>query len=206
MRKHEYLNWMSKETPTKWCNDSAIVSEIKDAINCGASGCTTNPPLSFQALTETKEIFQKERDKISSDISGDERVLELIGIVVRYIASMFFDMYEKSCGEKGYVRSQVQPDISTNASAMLEMGKKISSWGKNVMVKIPATKAGVWVLEELAAIGIPTTPTVCVSVSQIVAVAEANERGIKRAIKNGLKPAASTAAFVMGRLQDHLLK
>jgi transaldolase len=45
---------------------------------------------------------------------------------------------------------------------------------------------------------------VCVSISQILAAAEANERGIKRAKAAGLAPAPSTAALVMGRLQDYL--
>jgi transaldolase len=72
------------------------------------------------------------------------------------------------------------------------------------MVKIPGTKAGVWVLEELAAQGIPTTPTVCVTAAQMIAVAEAHERGCERAKKAGLPEPRSTAAYVMGRLQDYL--
>jgi transaldolase len=74
------------------------------------------------------------------------------------------------------------------------------------MVKIPGTKAGVFVLEELAALGIPTTPTVCVSVPQLIATAQAYERGCARAKKAGLPAPASTTAFVMGRLQDYLAK
>ena len=110
----------------------------------------------------------------------------MIGIVVRNISRMLGDMYQSSNGKNGYVRSQVQPSLLSDGEAMLKMGKKISSWGKNVMVKIPGTAAGVWVVEELAALGIPTTPTVCPSVSQIVAMAEANERGRKRAIEKGI--------------------
>lgn len=87
---------------------------------------------------------------------------------------------------------------------MHRMGLTISTWGENVMVKIPGTASGIEVLEKLAAAGIPTTPTVCVSVSQILAAAEANERGIKRAVAAGIAPAPSTAAIVMGRLQDYL--
>jgi transaldolase len=87
---------------------------------------------------------------------------------------------------------------------MLAMGKTIGAFCKNVMVKIPGTKAGIGVLEELAALGIPTTPTVCVSVPQLVATAQAYERGCARAKKAGLPVPATTSAFVMGRLQDYL--
>jgi transaldolase len=88
---------------------------------------------------------------------------------------------------------------------MLAMGKKIAAFNKNVMVKIPGTKAGIWVLEELAALGIPTNPTVCVSLPQIIASAEAYARGCARALKTGIRPAESTTALVMGRLQDYLV-
>lgn len=206
MIKHEYLNWMSKETETKWCNDSAIFVEIEAAKESGAIGCTTNPPLSYLALTETYDIFKDEAESIPKNITGNDRAVELIGVVVRRIADKFYDLYENDDVQSGYVRSQVQPNLSADAQPMLTMGKKISSWGKNIMVKIPGTKAGIWVLEELAALGIPTTPTVCVTIPQMIAAAEANERGIKRAVENGIKPAPSTAAFVMGRLQDYLVK
>ena len=202
--KHEFLYWMANETDSNWCNDSGITSEIEEAIKCGAIGCTTNPPLSYQALTEENHLYKDEIAKVPDTLHGDERVIEMIGIVVRNISRILMDMYQSSNGKNGYVRSQVQPSLLSDREAMLKMGKKISSWGKNVMVKIPGTAAGVWVVEELAALGIPTTPTVCPSVSQIVAMSEANERGRKRAIEKGITPAKSTAAVVMGRLQDYL--
>lgn len=204
MIKHAYLHWMSKNTDTQWCNDSAIIEEIEAALESGAIGCTSNPPLSYQTLTQAPEIFHEELAKIPADVSGDDRVVELIGVVVRHISKMLYDMFEKSEGRCGYIRTQVQPKLSAAADAMLKMGKIFASWGKNIMVKIPGTAAGIWVLEELAAAGIPTTPTVCVTVSQIVAAAEAYERGVKRATEAGIKPTPSTAAIVIGRLQDYL--
>lgn len=204
MIKHGYLKWMAENTDTQWCNDSAIIEEINSALDSGATGCTSNPPLTYITLTQAPEIFSEELAKISASVTGDNKVVELIGVVVRHISKMLYEMYEKSEGRYGYIRAQVQPGLSADANAMLKMGKTFASWGKNIMVKIPGTAAGIWVLEELAAMGIPTTPTVCVTVSQIVAAAEAYERGVKRAIEAGIKPAPSTAAIVMGRLQDYL--
>ena len=204
MKEHAYLRWMAKYTDTQWCNDSAIIEEIETALKCGAIGCTSNPPLTYEVLTSTPDIFRSEINKIDKDIAGNERVVELIGIVIRRISKMLYQIYEKTNGQFGYIRAQVQPDLSEDDYAMFKMGSKFASWSKNIKVKIPATEAGMRVLEELAALGIPTNPTICVTVSQIIAAAEANERGIKRAIKNGIKPAASTSAIVMGRLQDYL--
>jgi transaldolase len=201
---NHFLKWMVENTDTRWCNDSALRDNYLQAIQNGAVGCTTNPPLSFEALTVETDRFGEKVKEIGSKFSGREKVLEYFRLLVPGIAKDFYPIYEKTGGKTGYVRSQVEPELSGDAEAMLKMGKTISTFGKNVMVKIPGTKAGVWVLEELAALGIPTTPTVCVSVPQLIATAWAYERGCERAKKAGLKPAASTGAFVMGRLQDYL--
>jgi len=180
------------------------MDDLENALSCGAIGCTSNPPLSYEALTTDAERYKAAISSISGKLSADDRVVELLGVVVVPIAARLEDLYYRSKGQYGYVRSQVQPKISSNAAAMYRQGLKISSWAPNIMVKIPGTAAGMQTIEELAADGIPTTPTVCPTVSQIVAAAEANERGIKRALAAGKTPAASTAAIVQGRLQDYL--
>lgn len=202
--KNEYLSWMAANTPSQWCNDSAMFTEIEHAFKDGAVGVTTNPPLTYQVLTEMPELFSQDLAALDGQVQGDERVINLIGLVVKKIASKIHETFTESSGAYGYVRAQVKPLDSKDRDAMLTCGKTFASWAENIKVKIPATAAGVWVLEELAALGIPTNPTVCVSVPQILATAEANERGIQRAIDAGIRPAPSSCAFVMGRLQDYL--
>ena len=204
MRENAYLKWMAENTDTRWCNDSALLSDYMGAREYGAVGCTTNPPLSFEALTTDTDRFGARVKEIGSKYSGREKVIEYFRLLVPDIAKEFLPVFEKTNGKTGYLRSQVEPRLGGDAQAMLEMGKSISTFCKNVMVKIPGTKAGVQVLEELAAMGINTTPTVCVSVAQLVAVAQAFERGAARAKKAGLPVNRSTPAFVMGRLQDYL--
>lgn len=199
-----YLEWMARNTPTEWCNDSALLDRVRAAIAAGAVGCTTNPPLSFQALSETPSDFRDAIAAAGSPPRGDGRAETLVGAVVRTIAALFRDRYEQSGGRHGYVRAQVQPSLSRNGTAMLEMGLRYAAIAPNIMVKIPASTVGVDVLEELAYRGVPTTPTICITVSQMIAVAEAHERGCKRAMREGRAPAASTAAIVFGRTQDYL--
>ena len=204
MSESTYLKWMADNTDTRWCNDSALKKDYMKARENGAVGCTTNPPLSYEALSTETEGFTARMEEARSKYSGREKVLEYFRILVPTIAKEFLPIYERSNGKTGFVRSQVEPRLSGDGEAMLTMGKTISTFCKNVMVKIPGTNAGVQVLEELAALGINTTPTVCVSVPQLIAVAQAHERGIARAKKAGLPVPVSTGAFVMGRLQDYL--
>jgi transaldolase len=204
MAQNTYLKWMAENTDTRWCNDSALRDDYMAAMQSGAVGCTTTPPLSFEALTTNTDRFGARVEEVREKFSGRGKVVEYFRILVPDIAKEFYPLYEKTGGKTGYVRSQVEPRLSGDAEAMLAMGKTISTFAKNVMVKIPGTKAGIFVLEELAALGIPTTPTVCVSVSQLIATAQAYERGCARAKKAGIPVPATTTAFVMGRLQDYL--
>jgi transaldolase len=204
MRENLYLKWMVENTESRWCNDSALRDDYMGAIQYGAVGCTTNPPLSFEALTVNGGRFAEKLEAVRAKYSGREKVLEYFRLLVSEIAGEFLPVYEKTNGKTGYVRSQVEPRLSGDVLAMLAMGKTIGGFGKNVMVKIPGTRAGIFVLEELTALGIPTTATLCVSVSQIIAAALAYERGCARAKKAGLPAPASTGALVQGRLQDYL--
>jgi len=205
MRENTFLQWMTENTQTRWCNDSALPADYGDAVRYGAIGCTTNPPLTYEAISTHPERYGAMVAEIKQRIPlAADRVVEYLGVVVRDVALAFSGIYRESGGKVGFVRSQVEPKRSADAQAMLEMGKRIASFGENVMVKIPGTKAGIWVLEELAALGIPTNPTVCVSVSQVIATAQAYERGCARAAKAGIARAQSTSALVVGRLQDYL--
>jgi len=204
MNSNVYLKWMAENTETDWSNDSAVLTELDVALGAGATGCTSNPPLTFQTLMHSSEIFDQELLQRAAGLDGDQRAVALIQVVVSKISDKLLTCYESSNGQRGYIRAQVQPSLSDDAEKMLEMGKKFASWAPNVKVKIPGTAAGMTVLEELAALGIPTNPTVCVSISQMIAAAEANDRGAKRALRAGIEPAHSTSALVIGRLQDYL--
>ena len=88
--------------------------------------------------------------------------------------------------------------------AMIAQAKILSSWAPNIVVKIPATNAGITAYEECAALGMNVAATVSFTVPQVLAVAEAAERGKKRAIANGIKPGLTIAVLMVGRLDDYL--
>ena len=195
-----YLYWLATEGGSNWNNDCALHDTVVHAEKNGAIGATTNPPLSFEALSTERDHYSVLPDK---SLSNDEFAFQAMSMVVKRISEYFLPMHEKRGGCFGCVRAQVAPNQSRDAAAMLESGKRLAAINKNVMVKIPGTKAGFKALEDLAALGIPTNPTVITTVSQAILAAEAHERGAARAEKAGLKPAWSTCAVVMGRTQDY---
>ena len=200
-----YFDWLTKNTISNWTNDSALEQQLDAALAQGAVGGTCNPPLSYEALTTEPQFYADDLAAIDRSLSDDEFAFEAMGLVVRRIANKLLPMHKELGSYKGCIRAQVAPNISFDAQKMMEAGLRIASWGENVMVKIPGTKAGMWVLEELAARGIPSNPTVVTSVAQMIAAAQAYERGCARAKAAGIEPSFCTSALVMGRLQDYLV-
>lgn len=87
---------------------------------------------------------------------------------------------------------------------MLAQARRVHAWAPNIAVKLPATAAGVEVIEHLAEEGIPICATINVSVSQAIAVAESYARGKKKALAAGVKPPLCIVVQQVGRLDDYL--
>jgi transaldolase len=75
-----------------------------------------------------------------------------------------------------------------------------------MIVKIPATRAGIAAMEEATYRGISINATVSFTLPQALAVAEAVERGLARREKEGLEIASmgSVCTLMVGRLDDWL--
>ena len=128
----------------------------------------------------------------------------LVRHVVTQGAQTLMPIFRSSGGELGHICAQVDPAKAGDRKIMLEMGRRFASWAPNVSVKLPATSAGLAVLEELAADGIPVTGTVSFTLPQLLAIAEAHARGARRAVASGLRPAPCNAVLMIGRIDDYL--
>ena len=104
----------------------------------------------------------------------------------------------------GYVCAQVNPIRAGDRDIMLPMARRFSKWAPNIAVKLPATAAGLDVLEDCTAEGITCTLTISYTVPQVIAIAERYRQGIKRARQNGVEPGKCFAVIMIGRLDDYL--
>ncbi len=87
---------------------------------------------------------------------------------------------------------------------MAAMARRFHAWAPNIAVKLPATAAGLDVLEDCIAEGITATATVSFTVPQVVAVGERCRRGAGRARASGVEPGKCFAVIMIGRLDDYL--
>lgn len=155
----------------------------------GFRGVTTNPPLSLQAIQADPAFWADEIRKIAAERNADdiEDIYWAVYLdVVRRGAAMIRKVFDVSGGKYGYVSGQVDPRFVTDKARMLEQGLQLAEIAPNVMVKIPGSKEGYEVIEELTARGISTNNTTSFTVPQYVACMDAVSRGLERARAAGI--------------------
>lgn len=206
MAAASYLQWLSASTKTRWWCDSGNPGEIDLALEHGAVGITTNPPLCAAAVAARPAEWEMQMGTIIKSAPDPSVKAEgLVRLVVTEGARKLAAIFSGSAGVLGHICGQVDPSMAGDRTAMLAMGHRFAAWAPNVSVKVPATSAGLEVLEELAAEGVPVTGTVSFSLSQLLAIAEAHARGSRRAEAKGLRPAPCNAVLMIGRIDDYLM-
>jgi len=205
MSNRNYLQWAVENTATTWWHDSADPAELQHGIDNGAVGATTNPFLSHLALSTNAKVWTEEvRQALSENTSGERKAEALMRIPIRHAARQLESQFDKSGGRMGYVCAQVNPTRAADRQAMLAMARRFHTWAPNIAVKLPATAAGLDVLEDCTAEGITATLTVSYTVPQVVAVAERHRKGLQRAKANAVEPGKCFAVIMIGRLDDYL--
>jgi transaldolase len=199
-----YLNWVIENTPTKWWHDSAAASELDLGVQRGAVGATTNPVLASAALKSDREHLAPEIDAVHArNLPAEQKAEALMRIAVTRAASRFVPEFSANKGS-GFVCAQVNPVRAGDRECMFAMAKRLNAWAPNIAVKLPATGAGLDVLEDCIAEGITVTATVSFTVPQVLAIAERHRAGIRRAQTAGIAPGKCFAVIMIGRLDDYL--
>ncbi|MBT2134739.1 hypothetical protein KK137_10370 [Croceibacterium sp. LX-88] len=170
---------------TRFYDDATIQSQG----TMGFRGVTTNPPLSLQAIKLAPEMWSAEIKQIAAKNPG----LDVEGVywamyldLVKKGADAIRPVYDKSGGKFGFLSGQVDPRFVRDGDKMLAQGLTIAAQGENVMVKLPGSKEGYEVLEELTALGISTNNTTSFTVPQYLRCRAAVSAGLLRAQAAGI--------------------
>jgi len=118
---------------------------------------------------------------------------------LRYEAAILHPLWERSEGRHGWVCAQLPPTIAYDEAAMIGSGRRYAAVAPNVMVKVPASAAGIGAVEMLTAHGVATNATLSFSVAQAIAGLEAVRRGLVR--RGGTPPRwRAVHSFMAARL------
>jgi transaldolase len=203
------LHEMTQTTPTCLWNDSASIQELTYSIEHGAVGATCNPVIVLGVLKKETDVW-KPRIHALIDERPTASEEEIAWQIVREIsikgAALLKPMFDKHGGKNGRLSIQTDPRLFRDSKAIVKQTIEFNQLAPNMIVKIPATSAGIPAMEEATYRGISINATVCFTLPQCVAVAEAVERGLKRREREGKDIASMgpVCTIMVGRLDDWL--
>ncbi len=184
--------------------DLLISGELKALIDQGVTGLTSNPTIFKAAIADTAHYDRAVRESGSKGLSAAEVVDELMVQDVGGAADLLAQVYDRTNKLDGYASIEVSPLLASDSAASISAA--IDLWQRlnrpNVMVKIPATPAGLPAIEELLYQGINVNVTLIFSVETYQEVARAYINALSRRFDEG-KPIdniASVASFFVSRV------
>ncbi len=194
-------------TATDYWNDSCSVEELTYAIERGAVGATTNPTIVGDVLKKEMHLWRERIAEIFAENptwTEDQITWRLIEEMAMRGAELLLPVFEREGGKKGRISIQTDPRLYRDSARITEQALRFSALAPNMQVKIPVTCAGVQAIEEVTAAGVNINATVCFTVPQALAVAEAVERGLQRREAAGEDVASMTpvCTLMIGRLDD----
>jgi len=172
--------------------------EFKELINKKIiNGATSNPAI-FKNAILTSPAYKNQLAGLGGSAKYKYEALAITDI--QKAADILKPLYDS--GDDGFVSIEVDPNLCDDAQGTIAEGKRLflTIDRENVMIKVPATKAGFIAMEELSASGIHVNATLIFSLSDAMSCAKAFASGALKAEK-----VASTVISVFVSRVDRLL-
>ena len=173
--------------------------------NDGLRGITSNPSIFEKAIGASNEYDGALK---AVQATGDSRVIDLYeGLAIEDIqnaADVLRPVYEASDGADGYVSLEVSPYLALDTEATLVEARRLHKAVSrdNLMVKVPATPAGLPAIRQLIAEGISINVTLLFAQDTYEEVANAFIDGLTERAGKGedVSRIASVASFFISRI------
>jgi transaldolase len=193
--------------PTDYWNDSCAIDELRYAVDRGATGATSNPSIVLEVLGKERPFWTariRELAEADPPLTETDLTWAVVEEMAVRGAAILEPVFVHEAGRKGRVSIQTNPQNYPDAERMLEQGVRFAGLAPNMQVKFPATRAGIEAIEHATAAGISINATVCFTVPQTIAVAEAVERGLDALARRGgnRDEVTPVVTLMIGRLDD----
>ncbi|MFJ3758219.1 transaldolase [Streptomyces sp. NPDC090080] len=176
----------------------------------GVVGVTTNPSI-FQAAIGSGEGYDEQlADLAVRGVTVEEAVRMMTTQDVRAAADVLRPVYDATDGRDGRVSIEVDPRLAHDTVATVAEARQLA-WlvdRPNVMIKIPATEAGLPAITAVIAQGISVNVTLIFSLERYREVMAAYLAGLEQAAAKGLDVSAihSVASFFVSRVDAEIDK
>ena len=192
-----------------WCDELSRTmirgGEMQKLIDEKAVvGVTSNPSIFQKALAEGN-AYDADIEKLAAAGKSKEEIFDALATQdIREACDVFLPIYRKTKGEDGFVSIEVAPDLAADTEGTVREATRYHREiaRPNLMVKIPATPAGIPAIRRMIAAGKSINITLIFSVERYAAVAEAYLAGLEELASRGGDPHAvhSVASFFVSRI------
>ncbi len=172
-------------------------------------GVTTNPTI-FAAALKGASYHEAIAHEAKAGHDAGTAIANITSSDVAAACDIFFEVYDSSNGVDGRVSIEVEPKLAHDAQSTIKQALELYELvgRENVMIKIPATKAGLEAIEAVTAAGISVNVTLIFSTVRYNEVIDAYFAGLTRAHLNGkdLGKIHSVASFFVSRVDIEVNK
>jgi len=170
------------------------------------TGVTTNPTIFAAALADGLEYAPQLR--ALSGLSTSEAIRQLCASDVRTACDLFAPIYRETRGYDGRVSIEVEPGLANDTEATIAQAAELYELvgRENVLIKIPATRAGLPAIQATIAAGISVNVTLIFSAERYREVMDAYLTGLDKAAAAGkdLTRIHSVASFFVSRVDTEV--
>ncbi|HEX7351486.1 transaldolase [Brachybacterium sp.] len=186
--------------------DSGNLQELIDTRNI--VGVTTNPSI-FQAAISGRSEYDADIARLDGEGRDVDAIVEVLTTDdVRRAAGLFSEVHATSHGFDGRVSIEVDPRLAHETEKTIAQAEHLFEvvGRENVMIKIPATEAGLPAITAVIAQGISVNVTLIFSVDRYLAVMDAYLAGLEQAAEAGRDLASihSVASFFVSRVDAEI--
>ncbi|HET7804102.1 MAG TPA: bifunctional transaldolase/phosoglucose isomerase [Pseudolabrys sp.] len=173
--------------------------------NDGLTGVTSNPSIFEKAIAESKDYDASVRQAEDRADLGVMALYEHLAIQdIRSAADDLRPVFDRTQGADGYASIEVSPYLAMDTDATVSEAQRLARLvdRPNVMVKVPATKAGIPAIRRMTADGVNVNITLLFSQDVYEEVVDAYLGGLEQLVAQGGDPSriASVASFFVSRI------
>src|SRR5215470_11335369 len=165
----------------------------------GLTGVTSNPTIFEKAVSGSSDYDEALVRMVGSGATPDEILWELMLEDIRSAADVFRPVYDQTAGADGFVSIEVSPKAAEDTQGTIDMAADLFKRAArpNVMVKIPATPAGLPAIRTMIGKGVNINVTLIFSTDRYDEVVEAFMSGLEDFDRAGgdVSKVASVASF-----------
>lgn len=170
----------------------------------GVRGVTSNPSI-FQKAMTTSPLYAKEFDQLAAEGKTAEEIYETLAVEdIRAACDLLGSVYDTANGRDGFVSLEVSPALAYDTGGTVAAALRL--WDDvhraNLMIKVPATPAGIPAVRQLIGKGLNINVTLVFSRGMYDQVMDAHMAGLEDRVARGepIDGINSVASFFVSRV------